>query len=99
MLCAFRPRRSAVARSISTFFAGAFLSLLALAPHAAGSSNRGVVFPCRWDRMLTSGFPEGKVVARFLADCRKYAGGGTLTIGVRLLKLSAKGKTWRAVGA
>jgi rhodanese-related sulfurtransferase len=98
MLSAFRPRGSAIARSILIFLAGAFLSLLALAPHAAGSSNGSASLPCFWHRTLTNGFPEGKVVARFLADCRKYAGGGTLTIDVRLFKLSAKGKTWTAVG-
>ena len=86
-----------MARSISIFFAAAFLSLLALAPHAAGSRNRGVVFPCRWDRMLASGFPEGKVVARFFADCRKYTGGGTLIVDIRLFKFNSKGKTWRTV--
>ena len=43
--------------------------------------------------MLVSGFPEGKVVARFLADCHKYAGGGTLTVDVRLQKFSSKAKT------
>jgi hypothetical protein len=73
-----------------------FLAALAVtAGMTVGSVHAAPSFPCRWNWSLFDGMRPGYVTAGNNADCTGRQ--GSLTLGVRVLKLNPATKSWQTV--